>query len=396
MTANKLRSALAAALLGTAAIAGAAALLSVPAMAANVRPEVGTPLQEAQKLAASGNYKAAMAKVNEAESVPGKTADESDIIAKMKSFVGVKSGDASLGGLAAAKAKFGNDYAARNYSAVIAAGDTLKSLGGLGTSEKQVIAQSYYLNKNAAGCVKYIKANLTSPDDTTLELLNRCAYDANDEDTQRQALETLVSHSGKTENWNSLLKLSERSKGMNDHQTLNIYRLENNTGTIAGKDEYTTLAQLAIQLKLPAEAQAVVEKGAAAGVLNDARSQRLLALAKTQAAAQKGGLAAAAAAAAKDPNGDALIQVAEQQLTQGDAAGAVASATAAQAKAKDKDNAAMVLGQAQLAAGKKAEAAKTFNSIKSTPNATMIAHLYALYSAKAPAVAAPKAPAKKG
>ena len=38
---------------------------------------------------------------------------------------------------------------------------------------------------------------------------------------------------------------------MRDHDTLDIYRLKLLTGTISGKDEYTTLAQLALQLRLP-------------------------------------------------------------------------------------------------------------------------------------------------
>ncbi len=392
---NKLRAVATALLLGTATLGGSAILLSAPAMAANVRPEIGGFLKEAQSLAAAGNYKAALAKISQAEGVSDKTSDESSIISQMKQYIGVKSGDASLGGSAAARAKFSNDYNARNYAAVIADGDLLAKNGGLTNSDKQVIAQSYYLMKNAAGCVKYIKANFAGPDDTTLELLNRCAYDAGDEATQRTALETLVSRSGKTEHWAALLKQSERAKALTDHQSLDIYRLKNLTGTIATAEEYILLAQLAIQLKLPGEAQAVVEKGVAAGVLKDARSQRLLTLAKTQAAQQNAGRAAAAAAAAKDPNGDALIAIAEQKWGIGDK-GALADAQAAQAKAKDKDNAALVLGKAQIANGLKADAAKTFNGVKSTPNANMIAHLYALYSNKAPsAEAAPAKGAKK-
>ena len=81
-------------------------------------------MQEAQQLAAAGNYKAAMAKVNEAEAVPGKSAEETKIIAQMKDFIAVKSGDASTA--AGAKAKFANDYNARKYKDVIADGDALK------------------------------------------------------------------------------------------------------------------------------------------------------------------------------------------------------------------------------------------------------------------------------
>ena len=60
-------------------------ILSAPAEAA-VRAKVGKPLQEAQKLAGEGNYKGAMAKVNEAEAVSGKTAEETKIINQMKDY----------------------------------------------------------------------------------------------------------------------------------------------------------------------------------------------------------------------------------------------------------------------------------------------------------------------
>ena len=52
MTVRKLRAVPTALLLGAATLSGAAMILSAPAMAANVRPSVGTPLKEAQSLAA--------------------------------------------------------------------------------------------------------------------------------------------------------------------------------------------------------------------------------------------------------------------------------------------------------------------------------------------------------
>ena len=75
----------------------------------------------------------------------------------------------------------------------------------------------------------------------------RCAYEAGDDVTQRQALESLVAHTGKPEYWNDLLKMGEHGRAC-DHDTLDIYRLNLLTGTLNGKDEYITLAQLAIQL----------------------------------------------------------------------------------------------------------------------------------------------------
>jgi len=382
MTASKLRAVTTAFLLGTATLCGGAMILSVPADAA-VRASVGKPLQDAQKLAGEGNYKGAMAKVNEAEAVSGKSAEETKIINQMKDYIAVKSGDPSTP--AGAKAKFANDYNAKKYKEVIDDSEALKKNGALDAASMQIVAQAYYLSGDKNGCLKYIKNNFgANLSDTALTLQMRCAFDAGDEVTQRQALETLVAHTGKTEYWNDLLKMSERGQGMRDHDTLDVYRLKLLTGTINGKDEYITLAQLAIQLKFPAEAQAVIEKGQAAKLLNDDRSNKLLALAKSQATADIADQAKALAAANAEPKGDALVKIGEDQWGQGKAKDAVATIKAGMAKPlDDKNNAQIRLGMALISAGQKAEAQKAFDAVKPanpTDKSAMVAHLWSLYA----------------
>jgi hypothetical protein len=382
MTASKLRAVTTAFLLGTATLCGGAVILSAPAEAA-VRASVGKPILDAQKLAGEGNYKAAMAKVNEAEAVSGKTPEESKIVNQMKEYLAVKSGDTSTP--AGAKAKFANDYNAKKYKDVIDDSEALKKNGALDANSMQIIAQAYYLSGDKNGCLKYIKNNFgANLSDTALTLQMRCAFDAGDEVTQRQALETLVAHTGKTEYWNDLLKMSERGQGMRDHDTLDVYRLKLLTGTIASKDEYVTLAQLAIQLKFPAEAQAVIEKGQAAKLLTDDRSAKLLALAKSQAAADTADQAKTLAAANADPKGDALVKIGEDQWGQGKGKDAVATIKAGIAKGvDDKNNAQIRLGMAYVSAGQKAEAQKAFDAVKAaspTDKSAMVAHLWSLYA----------------
>jgi hypothetical protein len=382
MTASKLRAVATAFLLGTASVCGAALVLSAPAAAA-VSAKVGKPLQEAQALANAGNYKGALAKLNEAEAISGKSAEENKIINQMKDFIAIKSGDTSTP--AGAKAKFANDYNAKKYKDVIDDGEALKKHNVLDAASMQIIAQAYYLSGDKNGCLKYIKNNFgANPNDTTLTLQMRCAFDAGDEVTQRQALETLVAHTGKAEYWNDLLKMSEHGAGMRDHDTLDVYRLRLLTGTIAGKDEYTTLAQLAIQLKYFAEAQAVLEKGQAAKVLTDDRTNKLLALAKTQAAAATASAAKDLAAAQAAPKGDGLVKIGEDQWGQGKGKDAVATIKAGIAKGvDDKNNAQIRLGMALIAAGQKADAQKAFDAVKPaspTDKSAMVAHLWSLYA----------------
>src|ERR1043166_2530174 len=137
MTIRNLRAAAAALLLGTAAIAGASVLAAAPAQAA-VRASIGKPLNEAISLYQQKNYKAAMAKVEEAEAVSGKTAAESQAIAQRKNAIAVASGDKNTA--AGAKAAFANDFAAKKYKDVIEDGDALKKNGVLDAQSMQVIA----------------------------------------------------------------------------------------------------------------------------------------------------------------------------------------------------------------------------------------------------------------
>jgi len=273
MTVRVLRAALTAVFLGT--VAAATLIPAVPAQAqATVSAHIGTLLQEAQAQAKAGNYRGAMAKVNEAEAAPNKTSADNTVISQMKNFIAVSSGDASIGGAAGAKAKFANDYNAGKYRDVIADADNLKKYNAFGAQEQLLVGQAYYKANDFAGCVRYSKT--IGGSDTALELLARCAYEINDEATQRQALEQLVARGGKPEHWKLLLKLGERARGLSDHNSLDINRLRMLTGSMGGKDDYIALAQFALQFKCAAEAQSVMEKGVAAKVLSDDRSLRLL------------------------------------------------------------------------------------------------------------------------
>src|SRR5262249_48296562 len=122
MTASKLRAVATAFLLGAATISGATLILSSPAAAA-VSAKVGKPLLEAQSLFQKGDYKAAMAKVNEAEAISGKTAEETKIVNQMRDAIAAKSGDTSTA--IGAKPKFAIYYNARKYKDIIHDADTL-------------------------------------------------------------------------------------------------------------------------------------------------------------------------------------------------------------------------------------------------------------------------------
>jgi hypothetical protein len=384
MTANKLHAVAAAFLLG------GAMLLAAPAQAA-VRPEVGNPLIAAQKAAAAKDYKGAMDLIDKANAVSNKTPEESELINKMKAYVGSVSGDISLGGAAAGKNKLAQDFNAKNYAGVIADGEKLKAANALDAQTATYVTQAYYLSGNKAGCVKYVKDMGALATETALQTQMKCAFDTNDSAAQKDALEQLVGRTGKSEYWTNLIKLAQQAKNLSDPQSLQINRIQFLTGTLSGKDDYVKMAELDLQLGFPAEASAVLDKGFASGLLNDDRSKKLQAQAKQQAAQIASGMAANLAAAQKDPSGDALVKVSLQQTTSGAAKDGVASAKDAVGKnLKDKDSGIIALGYAQIAAGQGADAVKTLSADKGDGNGPMIAHLYAVYAAHPSASASAK------
>ncbi|HEY2010452.1 MAG TPA: hypothetical protein VGH23_15790 [Rhizomicrobium sp.] len=379
MTVRTLRAALTAIFLGTAAAGAAALVMAAPAQALTVSAKVGPLLNEAKALMTSGKYDAAMAKLKEADAVKS-TPDDTTAINSMKQYIGVKTGDVALGGAAAAKAKFANDYNANKFKDVIADGEILKKNGGLDAQSQLIIGQAYYKAGDYAGCVRYAKT--LSGNDVALQLQARCAYETGDEVTQRAALEQLVARSPKPEYWADLLKLGERARGLSDHNSLDLSRIRLLTGSMQTKDDYVQLGQYALQFKLAAEAQAALEKGVAAKLLTDDRSQRLLATAKQMAAARAASEAkdlAAANAAPQGDGGNGLVDIGENMIGEGKAKDAIAVIQSGMKKQlKDANNAQIRLGQAYLAAGQKGDAEAAFNKVKAPEKDAMVAHLWAL------------------
>jgi hypothetical protein len=373
MTVRKLHAALTALLLGTATV-GTALILAPAAQAVTVSPKVGALLNEAKAMLAAKNYAGAKTKINEAEGAASGPEDHT-IIAQFKSAISISSADPNTPG--GAKAKFAQDYNAGKFKDVIADADYLRKNNVFDAQSQLIVGQAYYKSGDYAGCVRYSKT--LGGNDTALELQARCAYEIGDEATQHSALEALVSRSGKPEYWKLLLKSSERTRGLSDHNTLDINRIRYQVGAIETKDDYTLLAQLALQLGNAAEAQTYIEKGISAKVLNDDRSNRLLALAKTQAAAAAANQAKALAAAQAAPMGDDLVKVGENMIGQGKAKDAIPIIQAGLKKPlKDAANGQIRLGHAYLAAGQKADAVATFNKVKTPDKDANVAHLWSL------------------
>ena len=370
MISHKFRAFAAALLLTTGAAALSSAAFVTPAEVA-ARPAVGKLLQQAIEDAKSGNTGAANAKLHEAEGVAGLTAGDNAAIEQVKSFISAKSGSGATG----SKAKFAADYNAGHYAAVVGSdADELRKAGQYDGNSELIVAQAYYLMGDYANTIRIVKG---MSGDSALSLLMSSAAKSGDTAAEQQAAERLILNN-QPKYWTYELAGADATRGLTDHETLDIARLRLLTGNMRNPEDYQLGAELALQFGLPAEAQNFTQKGVDAKILTDQRSQRLVGMVQAAAAKDAATLAAQTAAA---KTGDAMVKLGEKLTGMGKAADAVTTIQAGiQKGVSDANDAQMRLGQAQLAAGQKDAALHAFNAIKGDPKQLMIAHIWSIYA----------------
>lgn len=385
MTSSNFR-AFATALLLTTASAGGLALLAPAAVdaASTVRPQVGAAIQAAIKDANAGNGSAALAKLHEAESVGNLTPSEQSAIEQTKNYIAAKTG--AGGGATGCKAKFANDYNAGRYSAVVGEdAECLRKSGAFDSQSALIVAQSYYLMRNYTECVRYIQS-MGRDGQKSLELLNGCAYAAQDEQAQQQALEQLVVDYNQSKYWTDLLGSADRTSGMSTSDTLDVYRLRLLTGTMRtgnkGQD-YETAAEVAIQLGFPSEGATFAQKGLDSKELPADRGAKLLNLAKANAATDIANLAKTQAAANAAKNGDANVKLGEDLWGMGryqDAVNAVKAGIAKGPSNPDEAQIRLAMGYIGLHQRDQALAALKAVSKSAPPHTQTIARLWSIYA----------------
>ncbi|MDB5970827.1 MAG: repeat family protein [Hydrocarboniphaga sp.] len=379
-----------------------------------LRPEVGAPLQEAQKALQSKDYKTAAAKISAAEQVGKLTPYESYIVLRLKSAASVGAGDYK-GALSAYDQLLASSelpaaeklqtldayvkiaYASKDYAKTADGIAKYKAAGGTSAETLGLYAQSLYLAGKYKEASSALSAEINEmaaagkrPTDTQLQLLASCALKQNDMVAYTAALEQLVTYSPKKEYWLDLLVRTQRKPGFSDRLDLDMYRLREATGTMEKSDDYMEAAQLALQAGYPGEAQKFVDEGYAAKLLGtgtDApRHQRLKDLVTKKIAEDKATLAEGEKAAAAQETGDALVNTGFNYVAYGQADKGLPLIEQGIKKGglKLADQAKLHLGVAYLMAGKKEQAQKTFSSVQGTDGSKDVARLWTLQM-KAPA-----------
>jgi len=180
-----------------------------------------------------------------------------------------------------------------------------------------------------------------------------------------------------------------QQQGQTEKSLLNVYRLASEVDALKRPEDYTEYAQLAIEAGSPGEAQNILEKAMTKNVFTDARAleknKRLLDSAKKQADSDKAGLDKIAndAASAKTGDKDVSVGLAYIGYKQFDKAVQSLERGLAKPGVQNEAEARLLLGIAQLGAGKKDEAQKSFKAVKGDAKLERLANLWSLHARQA-------------
>ncbi len=405
-----------AALAGAACIATAGLLTGQPVHADEKKPTVSKdlakPLKAAQDLIQQKKYADGLAKLKEAEGNPKKTPYDQHVINQLAGFAYAKTSnypEASKAFEAQLSDGFtpADDaehlvvsiaqmqYSLKNYDKAIEFGNrALKS--GADENMQIIVGQSYYLKGDWKGLIKFedpivesqIKAGKT-PKDEPLKLLLSSCLKLEDQGCITKQLERLVAYYPQTEYWQQLLYTLYTAQGQTDKQTLQLFRLMSEVDVLKRPEDYTEMAQLAIEQGSPGEAQHILEKAFQKNVFTDPRMKdkntRLLESAKKAAAADLASLPKVEKDADAATTGDKNIGVGLAYLgyQQYDKAADHLNKGLTKGGVKSEPEARLLLGIAQLKGGHKEDAIKTFKAVKGDSNLERLADLWSLRAKQA-------------
>lgn len=284
-------------------------------------------------------------------------------------------------------------YNAKNFPKAVDLGNRLIKAGAADADTYTVVGQALYqqgkfsdAGKFLADYVKSVESKGQQPKETTLVLM-RGSYDrANNTAGATDALEKLVKYYPKKDYWKNLMYSVRRMPGMNDRQTLQVYRLMVANQTMEECSDYSEMAELAVSGGNPGEAQKVFESALAANACTEQREKdritRLLESVKKSAAADQASLPKIEKEAATAKTGDVDAALGNAYLSYGQNDKAIEAFSKALEKGGLKNPADVQLtqGVAYVRAGNKSEALKAFRAVKSDdPIYSRLATLWSLH-----------------
>lgn len=283
-------------LAGLLALAAAAALAqpAAPASAAAqevVRAVIAPPITEARDLLAAGKFKEALAKVAEAEKVPDRTPYENFILDQLRGGAAAGAGDTETAvrsfeaalatgrlqgpdALKIIEGMIGSAYRQKDFARTVTWGQRYLAEGGRNPQMRRLLVNALYQRSDWPGAAKELQVLIGDeeaagrrPPEDLLRLLGSAQSKQNDTTGYVQTLDRLLRFHPKPAYWRDRISRVQSAPDFDDALLIDSFRLLRTVGALEDASEYAGLADLALRAGLPAEAQAVLEAGYAAGKL---------------------------------------------------------------------------------------------------------------------------------
>jgi len=231
-------------------------------------------------------------KVELAEAVPDKSADESFTIGQVRAAIDsgrhdyaaaaadyaslIGSGELSSDQVSLmAEAEASDDYQAGDYAGAIR---TIKAYLPGDPRFTPILLQSYLKTNDCAALDTYVFRQ-ARPTEANLQMAAYCDATAKNDAAYEKVIEKLVQDYPSPAYWTQLLGLAQANPAFSDQLALDFFRLKLAAGVAATEPEYMDMAQTALQGGLPNEAAKIMAQGYATGVLGSgpdaARQARL-------------------------------------------------------------------------------------------------------------------------
>jgi len=417
-TNTKISSTFAGLLLAGAALGAAALLAPATALAQAAAPaakqtnsaKLAKPLKEAHDDLGAKKFPEAIAKLKEADGIAGKTPFDQHLINDMLAYAYIKTNDFpdaakameaevddgfTTGPELQQKVRGLSEvyYQIKNYDKAIEYGQRALK-GGFGDDHtRTIVGQAYYLKGDWKGTLKFEDEQVTNtiksggtPALEPLQLILSACAKLEDSACQTKALERLVAYYPKPEYWSNLLLSLLKATANSDTNTLEVYRLMFDVDVLKSPDDYSEMAGLALDAGTPGDAQRVLQRAFERNVFTDKRSmdknQRLLEKAKQAAASDQASLDKTAKEADAAPTGVKNAGMGLAYLSYGQYDKAVDEFTKAISKGSLRNPAdtQLLLGIAQLKAGHKDDAVKSWKAVKGDPVLERLASLWILHA----------------
>ncbi len=391
----------------------ALALSSVPASlhAASVSPASAKALKAVQDAAGAKRYAEVITRAEEALRVSGKTPYDT-FVAYQFMTVAYQGQNNRAGMLKAMQGQLDSGhpspaeqalilknmasiaYELKNFDQVVEIGNRLIRSGAADDAMYGLIGHAMFTQGKFAEASKFLNDHVTDqerrgqkPREPSLTTL-RAAYERQGNRAGvTNTLEKLVRHYPKADYWNLLTYQLSRAERITDSQTLHIYRLKMATGTLTRCQDYGDMEEMAVAAGMAGEAQKVIEQALAEKVCtvksDEDRMRRHLSTNSNVVAEDTAKLPKLIADARMAKTGDLDVAVGARYFGNGEYAKAAEAISRGIAKGglKNLADAQLTLATAQYRANNKAEAIKTFQSIKTDdPVTKRIAELWVLYA----------------